>query len=723
MKNIISNSTRRTVLFLALIDEDGIISCLNATMINHFDLHNPRLVSTNFFDLIHPVHVSEFKRLIQNAEPGVDKSMELYIRNGYYHPMKWQVSALEQANCTKKTYLCLGYKIIDEDRLKKFNELAARHYQLIIEGLTSVIFHDRNGEIIAANRKTADMFGATLERLYEIKNMESLWETQWSIFDEAGERVRFRNTPFMMAMRTGKAQKQTLRIQLKNGEHRWMLFNSQPLPLDEVGSGAFAVSNVIDITTERLLAGQLSEKEAFINSFMKQTPNLAWVVDENARLVFASIAFFTHFGIDEDKSINQKVADLVPPSLFKSLYEKHVAVFETGKPVKFMERLSLADGTNHILHINLFLVDGAEGKKLVGGHSITLADKSKVETELRQANERLLTLNQAVTNAIWEWDMQTGKMYRNETLMEMIGYQPDDSRGLSWWLRRIHPHDRNRVSDKVKEATDSYQHSWQEEYRFKCADGEYKHIQDKGFVIYENGLPVKMIGSLHDISDLKALENKLADEKLARQKEISETVIRVQEMERTRIGHELHDNVNQLLSTTLLFVDMLTPINKDQKQIKGKSVEYVKMAIEEIRKLSRELVVPQLKEEGLADNIQYLIDDIHITDKIKIKFTHDLELDLLSTGKKITLFRIVQEQLKNILKHSQAKNAEIFLQTKHEDVQLIIKDNGIGFDPKQTHRGIGLSNIFERVSFYNGTVDIQTARGKGCIITVTISLV
>jgi PAS domain S-box-containing protein len=306
--------------------------------------------------------------------------------------------------------------------------------------------------------------------------------------------------------------------------------------------------------------------------------------------------------------------------------------------------------------------------------------------------------------------------------MEMIGYQQDDAKGLSWWLRRIHPEDRNRVSDKVKEATENNQHSWQDEYRFKCADGKYKHIQDKGFVIYENGLPVKMIGSLHDVSDLKDLENKLANEKVQRQKEISEMVIRVQEKERTRIGHELHDNINQVLSTTMLFVDMFTPEGKEQRQVKEKSLEYLRIAIEEIRKLSKELVIPQLKERGLIDSIQSLIDDIHLAHAIRIKFTHDLNTDLLSSGKKITLFRIVQEQVKNILTHSKAKKAEILLQTRQDYVQLVIKDNGVGFDPKQTHRGIGLSNIYERVSFYNGTVDIKTARDKGCSVVVNLSV-
>jgi PAS domain S-box-containing protein len=316
--------------------------------------------------------------------------------------------------------------------------------------------------------------------------------------------------------------------------------------------------------------------------------------------------------------------------------------------------------------------------------------------------------------------MQSGYIFRNDALLDMIGYQLDDPRGLSWWLRRIHPEDRNRVSDKVKESTEKNLQSWQDEYRFKCADGNYKYMRDKGYIVYENGLPVKMIGSLHDVSNLKQLENQLIEEKLERQKEISEMIIHVQEKERTRIGHELHDNVNQILSTTKLFVDLLTPVSKEEKQVKQKSLEYIMMAIEEIRKLSKELVVPHLKDNGLLKSIESLIEDILIATQIKINFTHDHENHLLSAGKKVALFRIVQEQLKNILKHSQATNVEILLHSKEEDTCLIIKDNGIGFDPKQTQRGIGLSNIYDRTRFYNGSVDIQTNPGEGCVLTVII---
>jgi PAS domain S-box-containing protein len=395
-------------------------------------------------------------------------------------------------------------------------------------------------------------------------------------------------------------------------------------------------------------------------------------------------------------------------------------VLQTGVPVETVQNANLADGTNLVFHINIFPINGAGNKKMLGGHAVNLSENYAAEKQLREANDRLLLLTRATSDAIWEWDMQTGYIFRNDALMDMIGYHPEEKKGLTWWLRRIHPEDRNRVSDKVRDTSEKGLQSWEDEYRFKCADGNYKPMRDKGYVVYENGLPVKMIGSLQDVTDLKNLENKLMEEKLARQKEISETVIRVQERERTRIGHELHDNVNQILSTVRMFVDMLTPSGKEEKDIKKKSLEYIMLSIEEIRKLSKELVVSQLKDNDLADSIRSLIDDIHLTNAVKIKFTHDNDIDLLSPGKKVTLFRIVQEQMKNILKYSQAKQVEIYLQSRGDNAELSIKDNGIGFDPKQTHRGIGLSNIYERTRFYDGLVDINTSPGNGCTVTVSI---
>lgn len=721
LKQLIGNTSHPENLFLTVIEPDGRIECANSTMIRNMEMGDPRLVTINFFDLVHPSHRVDLKNALQHTNGTRQPSLELHLKNGHYHPMKWQINPLHEDARAEKKFLCIGYKIADDKRINRFNELLKNHGELVTEGLSGLIFHDINGEMIAANQMTANIFETSLECLYQLKNIENQWNNEWLICSEDGKRLPFADTPFMRAIRTGEPHTDTLAIRLKNGSTKWIVFNSQPIQSGE-GRQFSAVSHLIDTTAERNLSEELKEGKALIGAFFEQTPTLSWVIDDTTTLHFASQAFYNHFGLIEKDCIGAKITDIVPVSVARTLYDKHLKVFETGKPVQATERIKWADGTHTISHIHLFPVHSVSGKKLVGGQAVNLSDKSRLEKELKDAHQRMLNLTRATSDAIWEWDMQTGQIFRNEALMEMIGYQPDNSRGLSWWLRRIHPDDRNRLADKVKEATDNFQQSWQDAYRFKCADGSYKHVEDKGFVVYENGLPVKMIGSLQDISMLKELENELADFRLQKQKEISETVIRVQEKERTRIGHELHDNVNQILSTVKLFFDGINPTGHDQKQLKQKSIEYLLLAIEEIRKLSKELVTPQLKKETLADTILAVITDIQITGAIKISFNHHINEDLLSPGKKVTLFRIVQEQLKNILKHSQATTTDICIRTDKDTIKLEITDNGKGFDPQQTRQGIGLANIHERTQFYNGTANIQASAGKGCTLSVSIPL-
>jgi signal transduction histidine kinase len=178
--------------------------------------------------------------------------------------------------------------------------------------------------------------------------------------------------------------------------------------------------------------------------------------------------------------------------------------------------------------------------------------------------------------------------------------------------------------------------------------------------------------------------------------------------------------VNQLLSATKLFVDFLTPVGKEQRQVKQISIDYIQLTIDEIRKLSKELVAPSLKEHGLVQSIRGLAEDIEMVGAMTVRFEHDDESEQVSNAKKVALFRIAQEQLKNILKHSQAKNTAISLYTRDEQVKLVISDDGNGFNPQQTYQGIGLGNIRERVNFYNGSVDITSAKGQGCKVTVMI---
>jgi signal transduction histidine kinase len=180
--------------------------------------------------------------------------------------------------------------------------------------------------------------------------------------------------------------------------------------------------------------------------------------------------------------------------------------------------------------------------------------------------------------------------------------------------------------------------------------------------------------------------------------------------------------VNQILFTAKLYLDLIKPEEEPEKEIKDKTQEFILLAIEEIRKLSKELVTPRLKENGLIRCINELLDQLVIIDPFHTDLIlgDERKIESMNFNVKVTLFRIIQEQIKNIIKHSHAKNVLLQLSVTEKKVHLLIQDDGVGFDARQTRRGIGLSNIYERTCLYNGHVDLQTQPGKGCSIRIVI---
>ncbi|HTR28782.1 MAG TPA: ATP-binding protein [Puia sp.] len=235
--------------------------------------------------------------------------------------------------------------------------------------------------------------------------------------------------------------------------------------------------------------------------------------------------------------------------------------------------------------------------------------------------------------------------------------------------------------------------------RFALPDGNQRYYQLTLFPIQEI-LAFPMVGcAAHDITD---------------------SIVRAQQEERERIGHELHDNVNQILTTANLYLRLPEEEYYHSEDIRSKVAELTDCAIEEIRQLSRGLVNPHFNEVGLVGHITRLVEDIRHSASYKIQFTHDdrCDIELLEKDRKLALFRILQEQLKNIIRHARASQVRITLHCVESQVRLSIADDGQGFDAATTPHGLGLSNIYQRARLYHGEVSLETAPGKGCLLTV-----
>jgi PAS domain S-box-containing protein len=373
--------------------------------------------------------------------------------------------------------------------------------------------------------------------------------------------------------------------------------------------------------------------------------------------------------------------------------------------------------------------------KLVGYFAIGIdsTERRKSEEQILYHQKLLQQAERIASLGSWETNLKTGVSIWSDEMYRIFGWDSGNvvpSVVSSPQLSTIHPDDSEYVLNSIKNTIEG-NGDFDLEHRIIRPDDSIRIIHSQGQLIKNSlGEPEKLIGVVHDITNVKHAEEqlrfheaRLAEEKVEHQRLIARATINTQEKERSDIGKELHDNVNQILASAKLFLSSPFLEGDEREKFTLKAAEHIHMAIEEIRKLSKSLVSPSAADLGIIETINDMIADIRWAQKIEINFNYaGIDESMLDNGLKLTIYRIVQEQMNNILKHAEASLINITLKEHGKKLILTMFDNGKGFDPQIRRRGIGLNNIVNRADVFNGNVDIQSAPGQGCMVRVVFDM-
>lgn len=697
--------------YFAVINMHGVIQYANDQLINCIHIENAISPKNLFFNFISPAGAEHLKDALESAGFVANPSyLKMNLLNSSVHQAAWHIARLKTTGDMPDLFICIGSKTNNEKPTNKKDlcPLANAFNQ-------GIVVLDSHGHVTDANNKAATLLNTNPESLLNNAQLADFFSYLKLLTDPNS----FEDGQPMKTLLSGKSYEQVIELNTGCPESKWLHFTCYPL-FDDIKSLPFSFVTLIkELAWQKETRKQ--DSELFQKEFLNITSAMTWMIDEQEDLIFANPAFLRFLGLTEN-DLNKKAVDVIPP-FFKAIFEKeHRHVLASGIAHKKIHKHPLADGTTTYFLVNIFQVPNNSNKKILGGEALDITFGYNVHEEIARVNERLIRLTQVATEAIWEWDLQTDQVFRSKALIEIIGSLEVEKKGFTWWYNRIHPDDRERIELCVNNIMHNKLSSWQWEYRFKYTDGSYRTVRDRGIVVYEADKAVKFIGSLFDLTELKELENQLLLEKIKHQKAIAKSIIDTQEKERTRLGQELHDNINQLLLVSKLYLGLLKPADAGNKVIAKKIMESINMAITEIQTISREMVLPKLKENTLADSIYELVKDVKRTCKFNIRFLYNKQSsEDISEGKKIALYRIVQEQLKNTIQYSKANNVVIQLICNEHSVDLIVHDDGVGFDPLKKTKGIGLRNIYDRTVLYSGTVELQSAPGCGCRLKVSIS--
>lgn len=349
------------------------------------------------------------------------------------------------------------------------------------------------------------------------------------------------------------------------------------------------------------------------------------------------------------------------------------------------------------------------------------------QQQLEESLKRYSILSMATMEGLWDWNMLTGQLYYNSNIKLLFGYDDDElQQGYAWWKTNIHPEDKDKVLDKMDAALQiSHVTTANNEYRFLCKDGSYKIITDCFSILRDNeGKPFRLIVSMHDVTEQRNLQQQLAEKEIIYRRQLARTVMDTQESERRKLAEELHDNVNQLLGVVKLYIEHSIANDKIRDGLLRKSNEYIDKVIEELRTLSKNLAPPLLAELGLEHSLISMAETIEEVQPLTIRVDIEhLDEASLMDGHKLMLYRIIQEQLNNIVKHAHARNVTVHIEQIESKVLLVITDDGVGTDLSMDNgHGMGLRNIRNRIELYQGRINMDTAPGKGFVLNVEFEI-
>lgn len=342
-------------------------------------------------------------------------------------------------------------------------------------------------------------------------------------------------------------------------------------------------------------------------------------------------------------------------------------------------------------------------------------DAMQVNKELEESEQRYSSMFHASPQPMYVFDIDTLQFLQvNKAAIDSYGYS--EAEFLTMNIMDIRPEEEKT---KVLKSISDFK-----EHRDRLFLGRFKHRKKSGeqmmMEIYSNIITFNKKESMLiiaiDITEKLLFENK-----------ITKAIIKTQEDERYEIGGELHDNICQLLSTSQLNISMLKhslPQNSMPFYEQGK--RYIRQALDEIRNLSHRLAPAFFDEMTLEQAFSILTESFNVGNKynISLYFHKSLNGVTITRDLQINLYRILQEQLRNIVKYSNAAYISVDLMiTNQKELVMQISDDGVGFDKASIKYGIGFSNMKRRAELFGGSLQIDSSPGNGCNITVTISLV
>ncbi len=348
--------------------------------------------------------------------------------------------------------------------------------------------------------------------------------------------------------------------------------------------------------------------------------------------------------------------------------------------------------------------------------------------ELASKNQELDAIVHTAPDIIFSRQADGARDYISDRFYEYTGAAPGTAVGFGWW-EYLHPDDRERSQQRWLNCVQTGE-NYEVEYRLRGKDGNYRWFRARAVPIRDqNGKVVRGYGTCSDIHDSKLLEQsirenavqleKMVDQRTDELRRLSARLISAQDQERRRIARDLHDGLGQELAVAKMVLDkMLLERSFQPQEAIGQASSMIDRAIQQVRTMSHLLHPPLLDEVGLLSALAWYVDGMSKRSGIETLLdVRPSDVPRMSPEVETAVFRIVQEALTNVYRHSEARKASISLRQKDGLIVVSVVDDGKGIDERIAEMrpekvGIGIGGMKQRAREFGGELRLtNTAPG------------
>jgi len=496
-----------------------------------------------------------------------------------------------------------------------------------------------------------------------------------------------------------------------------------------------------DLTEKENALAQLEESQAKLRTATKIARLGYWQLKADGTERYWSDEVYEIWGVSREtfEVTFDSFLNTIHPDDREAFAAEQAAFHSWKKTFDLEYRIILPDGSVRWVYEKGNLLEDEMGNPVIfQGMVQDITTQRLLTLSLEESNKRYEYITKATFDAIWDWDLVNETLYWGEGFQHIFGYDLKDlETNKSSWIQHLHLDDQRRVVTGLYNFIDGIETIWQDEYRYRKADGTYAYVADKGFVIRDkDGKGTRMVGAMQDISKRKKDDEALksfADDLYKRNKELHEFGYIV--------SHNLRSPVANIMGIT-----MLLELDKDDPETIDKCINDLKHSINRlddvIRDLSKILSITDGSAGWTKENIDVsqVLGNVNADLKEAIKQA-DASVRIPSAScflhsNKAYLYSVLFNLIGNAIKYKSQKRPEINISIDQSPQATTIKvsDNGIGIDLKKhgedlfkpykrfskhlEGKGLGLFLVKSHVEALGGTITVESEPGKGTTFTI-----